>query len=127
MKGRTQRALARSVIIFASAVMLLVAIYKAAWLLLGAITSGVWPGSVFDAANLLEGPAYLVSAATAWTWPWIAEIVGLLSLAVILMRFNPWIASPFQRGLALDYAFIVAANAVFFTTVLLRRFETKDI
>lgn len=45
--------------------MALAAIYKLAWLLLGAITSGIKPRSVLDVANLLEGPAYLIAALAA--------------------------------------------------------------
>jgi hypothetical protein len=106
--------------------MILVAIYKIVWLLLGAITSGVWPRSVFDVANLLEGPAYLISAATAWKWPWVAESVSLLTLVVIFARFNPWTINPFQRGLSVDYAFIAAANVVFFTRMAMRRIEKRS-
>jgi len=103
---------------------ILAAIYKTAWLLLAAVVVGVSMRSVFDVADFLTVPAYLVSAAVAWKWPWIAETVASLSLAVILMRFHPWIVSPFQRGLAVDFVFILAANVLFFTAVLPRRFES---
>ena len=123
MKFKIQRAMARSVIIFASVGMILAAIYKAAWLLLAVVVVGASMGSIFDVADLLSVPAYLVSAVVAWKYPWIAETVALLFLAVILMRFHPWIISPFRRGLAVDYVFIIAANVFFFTAVLSRRSE----
>jgi hypothetical protein len=71
-------------------------------------------------------PAYLISTVTAWKWPWIAESVALLTLAMIFARFHPWEISPFQRGLWIDYAFIVAANVAFFARMSLRRAEMKS-
>jgi hypothetical protein len=49
-------------------------------------------------AWILEVPAYFVSALNAWKWPWIAELVAAIALAVIFMRFKPWTVSPFQQG-----------------------------
>jgi hypothetical protein len=127
MVGNTQRVFMRPAIIVATAVMLLVAIYRAIWLFLGILSSGVGPISSSDMAWILQVPAYFVSALTAWKWPWIAELVAVIVLAVIFMRFKPWTVSPFQRGLSCDYAFIVAANVVFFVKVLSRRLENKTI
>lgn len=112
-------------IILASAVMLLIAIYKAIVLLVGTLALGTGPVSGFYVAFLIEAPAYLVSAVTAWKWPWIAESVAALTLAVIFARFNPWTISPFQKGLSLEYAFILAANVAFFARMSLRRSEMK--
>lgn len=112
-------------IILASIVMLLIAIYKILWLLLGTLAWGAGPLSGFYVASLMEGPAYLASAATAWKWPWIAESVAGLTLAVIFARFNPWTISPFQRWLSFEYAFIIAANVAFFARMSLRRSELK--
>ena len=105
------------------AVMILAAIYKIAWLLLGAITSGVKPRSVFDVANLLEGPAYLIAALAAWKRPWIAEAVAALTLILILASFGPSTTSTVQRGFFVDYVFIVSANAVFFASMTMRNRE----
>jgi len=101
-------------------VMILAAIYKITWLLLGAITSGVKPRSVFDVANLVEGPAYLAAALAAWKRPWIAETVAVLSLIVILLSFGPLTTGPVQRAFFVDYVFIVSANVVFFTSMVTR-------
>lgn len=107
------------------AVMVLAAVYKIAWLLLGAITSGVKPRSVFDVANLLEGPAYLIAALAAWRRPWIAEAVAVLTLIVILSSFGPLTTGPVQRGFFVDYVFIVSANAVFFASMTMRNRENS--
>jgi hypothetical protein len=111
----------------ASVIMLLVAVYKAFWLLMGsmALDSGPIPGIYI--ANLMEVPAYLASAATAWKWPWIAETVAVLTLVVIFARFNPWTISPFQRWLSFEYAFIIAANVAFFARMSLCRAKMKCV
>jgi hypothetical protein len=127
MVNNIKRTVVWSGIILASIVMLLIAIYQIVCLLLGILTSGVGPLSGFYVAYLLEGPAYLASAATAWKWPWIAESVAVLTLVVIFARFNPWTVSPFQRGLSLDYAFIIAANVAFFARMSLRRDKMKCV
>jgi len=105
--------------------MVLAAIYKIVWLLLGAITSGVNPRSVFDVANLLEGPTYLIAALAAWRRPLIAEAVAVLTLIVILSSFGPLTTGPVQRGFFVDYVFIVSANAVFFASVTMRNRENS--
>ncbi len=102
------------------AVMLLAAIYKIAWLLLGAITSGIKPRSFFDVANLLEGPAYLISAVAVWRRPWIAEVVSVLTVIVILASLGPLTTGPIQKGFFVDYVFIVSANAAFFASMMVR-------
>jgi hypothetical protein len=102
-------------------VMLLVGIYKIALLLLGTLAWGVEPLSEFYVAGILEGPMFLASVATAWRWPWVVELVALLTLVVIFARFNPWTISPFQKGRSLEYAFILAANVAFFARMSLRR------
>jgi hypothetical protein len=108
-------------LILASIAMLLVAVYKTFWLLMGsmALDNGPIPGVYI--ANLVEVPVYLTSAVTAWKWPWIAESVAGLTLVVIFARFNPWTISPFQRWLSFEYAFIIAANVAFITRMSLRR------
>jgi len=108
------------------AVMVLAAIYKIAWLLLGAITSGIRPRSVFDVANLLEGPVYLIAAFAAWRRPWVAEAVSVLTLIVILSSFGPSTTGPVQRGFFVDYVFIVSANAVFFASMTMRNRESSN-
>ena len=125
MVSNTQRIVMWSVLILSSAVMLLVAAYKTFWLLMGsmALDGGPLPGVYI--ANLMEVPAYLASAATAWKWPWIAESFAGLTLVVIFARFNPWTISPFQRWLSFEYAFIIAANVAFFARMSLRRSEMK--
>lgn len=122
-----KRAVMWSGIISASVVMLLVGIYKLFLLLLGTLAWGAGPLSVFYVAFLMEAPAYLVSAATAWKWPWVAELVAILNLIVIFARFNPWTISPFRRGLTLEYAFIIAANVAFFARMSLRSAKMKSI
>jgi hypothetical protein len=102
------------------ALMILAALYKIAWLLLGAITLGIKPRSVFDVANLLEGPAYLIAALAAWRRPWIAEAVAVLVLVVIVSSFGPLTTGAVQRGFFVDYVFIVSANAVFFASMMMR-------
>ena len=114
-------------LILAIILMLLIAFYKAFVLLLGTLGWGVGPLSVFYVAALMEPPAFPVSAVTAWKWPWIAESVAVITLAVILARFNPWTTSPFQRALSLDYIFIIAANVAFFARMSLRRAELKRV
>jgi hypothetical protein len=121
-----KRAVMWSGIILASAVMLLIAVYKAFLLSLGTLAWGVGPVSGFYVAFLMEPPAYLASAATAWKWPWVAESVAMLTLIVIFARFPPWAISPFQRGLSLDYAFIIAANVAFFARMSVRRLDLKS-
>jgi hypothetical protein len=125
MVSNTQRIVMWSVLILSSIVMLLVAVYKAFWLLMGtmALDSGPIPGIYI--ANLAEVPAYLASAATAWKWPWIAESFAGLTLVVILARFNPWTISPFQKWLSFEYVFIIAANVAFFAKMALRRFTPR--
>ena len=127
MVNSTWRGVAWAVGVLAITVMILVGFYKIAWLLLGAITSGVMARPVFDVVFLLEGPAYLISAITAWKWPWIAESVSLLTLAVIFARFHPWMISPFQRGLSVDYVFIAAASVAFFARLAMSRIEKKSV
>jgi hypothetical protein len=112
-------------ITLASVVMLLIAIYKVFWLLAGTLAWGAGPLSGFYVAGLMEAPAYLASAATAW-WPWVVESVAGLTLVVIFARFNPWTISPFQRGLSLEYVFVIAANVAFFAKISLRRAEMKS-
>jgi hypothetical protein len=112
-------------VISASAVMLLVAIYKIVSLLLGTLAWGAGPLSGFDVAGLLEAPAFLASAVTAWKWPWIAESVAVLTLAVIFARFNPFTINPFQKALSLEYIFIIAANVAFVARLALCRVEMK--
>jgi len=124
MVGGPKRGLRLVVRVFI-AVMVLAAIYKIAWLLLGAITSGVRPRSVFDVANLLEGPAYLIAALAAWRRPWIGEAVAVLTLIVILSSFGPFTTGPVQRGFFVDYVFIVSANAVFFASLKMRNRENS--
>jgi hypothetical protein len=109
------------------AVMLLASIYKIAWLLLGAITSGIKPRSLFDVSNLLEGPAYLISAVAVWRRPWIAEVVSVLTVIVILASFGPLTTGPIQNGFLVDYVFIVSANAAFFARMIMRNRENSGV
>lgn len=76
--------------------------------------------------GLVEAPAFLGSAVTAWKWPWIAESVAVLTFVVIVARFNPWTISPFQKALTLEYAFLIAANVAFISKMTLRHFDSKD-
>lgn len=92
----------------------------------GGLSSGVSPSSVFDVVFLLEGPAYLISAATVWKWPWIAESVSLLTLAAIFAKFHPWTISQFPIGLSVDYVFIAAANLAFFARLTMSRVEARS-
>ena len=126
MKWRAKAVLAWSGIILASTVMLLVAAFKIFWLAMGtlALDSGPLPG--IYVANLIEVPAYLLSAATAWKWPWVAESVAGLTLIVILAKFNPWTISPFRRWLSFECAFIIAANVAFFARMSLRHVEIRS-
>jgi hypothetical protein len=117
----TRRGIAWSWLILASIALLLIAVYKILWLSLGILAVGFGKFSWFNVANLVEGPLYLASAATAWKWPWVAESVAVFTLVVIFARFNPWTVSPFQRGLSLDYAFIIAANVAVIAKMSLRR------
>ena len=107
------------------ALMLLAAIYKIAWLLLGAITSGIKLRSFFDVAFLLEGPAYLISAVAVWRRPWIAEVVSVLTVIVILASFGPLTTGSIQKGFFVDYVFIVSANAAFFARMMMRNRENS--
>jgi hypothetical protein len=117
----TKQSIARLGVNVIIAVMILAAIYKIAWLLLGAITSGVRPRSGFDVANLFEGPAYLLSALTAWKWPWIGEGVSILTLIVIFASFSQLTISPVQKAFFVDSVFIIAANAVFFASMAMSK------
>jgi hypothetical protein len=125
MTTNSQRIFVRSAMSVVISTMTLLAVYRVALLLLGAMIYGIKPISIFDVADLLGGPVYLLSAILAFRWPWIAELVSILTLAVIFARFHPWEMSPFQRGLTTDYEFIVLANVVFFANVFLRRDEAK--
>lgn len=107
------------------AVMLLAAIYKNAWLLLGAITSGIKPRSFFDVANLLQGSAYLISAVAVWRLPWIAEVVSVLTVIAILASFGQLTTGSIQKGFFVDYVFIVSANAAFFASMTMRHRENS--
>jgi hypothetical protein len=126
MVGNIQRNIARSVIILASIAMLTVAVYKSVWLLIGTLAWGIGPLDKFYVTSLVEVPAYFASAVTTWKWPWFAESVAVLTLAVILAWFNPWTIGPLlQRELSLEYVFIIYANVAFIAKLLLRRVEMK--
>jgi hypothetical protein len=126
MVSDTQRLVLRSGLVVASIAMLSAGMYKGIWFLLGMSVSGVGPLSAFHLAGLIQAPAYLASAATVWRWPWVAETVAALTLVVIFARFHPWIISPFQRGLSVDYVFLIAANVAFFARMSLRRTEMRS-
>jgi hypothetical protein len=125
MAGKTQRVVAWSVILLASVVMLLLAVYKAFWVSMGSLALDRGPIPGIYIANLIEVPVYFASAVTAWKWPWVAESVALLTLAVVFARFNPWTISPFQRWLSFEYAFVIAANVAIVAKMWLRRAKTK--
>jgi hypothetical protein len=101
--------------------MLLVAIYKIFWLSMGTLALDSGPMPRIYVVNLVLAPAYLISAATAWKWPWGAASVAGLTLIVIFTRFVPWTVSPFQKELSFEYAFVFAASVALFAKMLLRR------
>jgi hypothetical protein len=107
--------------------MLLVAIYKAFWLSMGTLALDSGPLPRIYEANLILAPAFLVSAATAWKWPWIAELVAGLTLVAIFSRLIPWTVSPFQRELSFEYAFMISANVAFIAKMSLRRAQMNGV
>ena len=125
MVSNTQRVVIRSGLILASIVMLLIALYKFFWLSMATLALDSGPIPRIYTVNLILAPAYLVSAATVWKWPWITESVAGLTLIAIFTRLIPWTISPFQRELSFEYVFIIAANVAFITKMSLRRAEMK--
>jgi hypothetical protein len=113
-------------LILASAVMLLVTVYKIFWLSMGTLALDSGPLPRIYIANLLLAPTYLISAATAWKWPWIAESVAGLTLVAIFTRFIPWTVSPFQKELSFEYAFVLAASIALIAKMSLRRVEMTN-
>jgi hypothetical protein len=75
----------------------------------------------------MQAPAYLVSAATAWKWPLVAESVAALTLIAIFTKIIPPPVFPYERYLSYEYAFIIAANVAFFARLYLRRVKMKSV
>jgi hypothetical protein len=114
------------VLILSSAVMLSVALFKVFWLLMGTLALDNGPMPRIYVVNLVQAPAYLVSAATAWKWPWFAESVAGLTLVAIFTRIIPPPIFPYERYLSWEYAFVVAANVAFIAGMSMRRSEIKS-
>jgi len=127
MVSNTQRVATWSALTLASIVMLSVALFKVFWLLMGTLALDSGPMPKIYVINLVQAPAYLASASTAWKWPWAAESVAGLTLIAIFTRFIPWTVSPFQRELSFEYAFVIAANVAFFAVMSLRRAKMKSV
>ena len=121
MVSNTQRVVMWSGLILASIVMLLVAIFKVFWLSMGTLALDSGPIPRIYLVNLMQAPAYLASAATAWKWPWVAESVAGLTLIAIFTKIIPPPVFPYERYLSYEYAFIIAANVAFFAKMSLRR------
>ncbi|GGH09378.1 hypothetical protein GCM10011586_27340 [Silvibacterium dinghuense] len=71
--------------------------------------------------NLVQVPAYLASALTAWRWPWVAECVAGLTFIAVITKVIPPPIYPYQGYLSEEYAFIAAANVAFITTMFMKR------
>ena len=121
MVSKTRRIVTWLALILSSIVMLSVALFQVFWLLMGTLALDSGPIPRIYAINLIQAPAYLASAATAWKWPWVAESIAGLTVFAIFTRFIPWTVSLFQRELSFEYAFIIAANVAFFASMSLRR------
>jgi hypothetical protein len=101
--------------------MFAVALFKMFWLLMGVLALDGGPMPKIYVINLVQAPAYLVSALTAWKWPWLAEFIAGLTLAAILTKIIPPPIFPYKGYLFEEYAFIAGANLAFFAAFLLRR------
>jgi hypothetical protein len=126
MVSDTRRVVTWLVLILSSIVMLLVALFKVFWLLMGTLALDNGPIPRIYVVNLMQAPAYFASAVTAWKWPWVAELVAGLTLIAIFTKIIPPPVFPYQRYLSYEYAFIIAANVAFFAKVFLRRAEMKN-
>lgn len=126
MVGGTRRITAQSMLVLSIITMLAVALFKLFWLLMGVLALDGGPMPKIYVINLVQAPAYLVSALTAWKWPWLAEFFAGLTLVAILTKIIPPPIFPYERYLFWEYAFIVAANVAFFAAVLLRRDRIRD-
>ncbi len=126
MVSNTRQVTAQAMSVLSIITMLAVALFKVFWLVMGvlALDGGAIPKIYL--INLVQAPAYLVSALAAWKWPWLAEFVAGLSLVAILTKIIPPPIFPYERYLSWEYAFIVAANIAFFAAVSLRRGRRRD-
>lgn len=116
-----------AVMVLSIIAMLSVAVFKGFWLLMGTLALDSGPLPRIYVINLVQAPAYLASALTAWKWPWVAECIAALTLIAIFTKLLPPPTFPYQRYLSWEIAFIVAANVAFFAVMSLRRTKRKGI
>jgi len=127
MVSNTRRIVTWLVLISSSIVMLSVALFKVFWLLMGTLALDSGPIPRIYVVNLVQAPVYLASAATAWKWPWVAELVAGLTLIAIFTKIIPPPVFPYESYLSYEYAFILAANLAFFASISLRRIKMKSV
>jgi len=127
MASNTRRVVTWLALISSSIVMLSIALFKVFWLLMGTLALDNGPIPRIYAINLIQAPAYLASAATAWKWPWVAESVAGLTLIAIFTKIIPPPVFPYERYLSYEYAFIIAANVAFLAGMSLRRIKMKSV
>ena len=125
--SNTNRVVTWLVLILSSVAMLLVALFKVFWLLMGTLALDSGPIPRIYVVNLIQAPAYLASAVTAWKWPWVAESIAGLTLIAVLTRIIPRPAPPYERYLTYEYVFILSANLAFFAAISLRRSRMRAI
>ena len=127
MVSDPRRVVTRSVLVLSIIVMLSVALFKVFWLVMGTLALDNGPMPKIYLINLVQAPAYLVSALTAWKWPWLAECAAGLTLIAIFTKVIPPPIFPYERYLSWEYAFIVAANAALFAVLSLHREKTINM
>jgi hypothetical protein len=127
MVSDTRRFATWAILVLSIIAMLSVAVFKGFWLLMGTLALDSGPMPRIYVINLVQAPAYLASALTAWKWPWVAECVAALTFIAIVTKLIPPPTPPYQRYLSWEFAFIVAANLAFFAVMSLRRIKMKSV
>src|ERR1700754_3685947 len=113
MVSNIRRIALRSVLTLSIVVMLGVALLKIFWLTMGTLALDGKQIPKIYVINLVQAPAYLVSALTAWKWPYVAETVSVFTLIALLTKIISPPVFPYQNYLFSEYAFILAANVAF--------------
>lgn len=127
MVSDTRRFVKWTVLVLSIIAMLSIALFKGFWLLMGTLALDGGPMPRIYVINLVQAPAYLASALTAWKWPWVAECVAVLTFIAIVTKLIPPPTFPYQRYLSWELAFIVAANVAFLSVMSLRRLTRGSV
>lgn|GEM_PF-2853623 len=126
MVSDIRRVAAWSALTLSIIVMLGVALFKMFWLSMGTLALDGKSIPRIYVINLVQAPAYLVSALTAWKWPYVAKTVSMLTLIALLTKIISPPVFPYQDDLFFEYAFILAANVAFLAMLFLRGKRMRD-